>query len=164
MNWLAVFLSFCDAPSCRLWYSRTPLTLTLTPKANKKMIRVSGGSSQLIVNHKKTGSSEIGCCSVGEGVVRVSGGSTVCPYGLVKKSVCFYLILLGRKKPDRCPSWSHWHYHKINWKRYSKLKMRHEVGRFSDQIHKIFSRMCVTDYVSLEISPVLFVICNHRRL
>ena len=162
MNWLAVFLSFYDAPSCRLRYSRTPLTLT--PKANKQMIRVSGGSSQLIVNHQKTGSREIGCRSGAWGLVRVSGGSTVCPYGLVKKSICFYLILLGRKKPDRCLSWSHWHYHKINWKRYSKLKMRHEVGRFSDQIHEIFCRMCVTHYVSLEISPVLFVICNYRRL
>ena len=61
-----VFLSFCDAPPCRLRYSRTPLTLTL--KANKQMIRVSGGSSQLIVNHKKTGSKEIGCRSGWGGV------------------------------------------------------------------------------------------------
>ena len=161
MNWLAVFLSFYDAPPCRLRYSRTPLTLT--PKANKQMIRVSGDSSQLIVNHKKNGIKRNRMSFGGGGLVRVSGGSTVCPYGLVKKSICFYLILLGRKKPDRCLSWSHWHYHKINWKRYSKLKMRHEVGRFSDQIHEIFCRMCVTDYVSFEISPV-FIICNHRRL
>lgn len=161
MNWLAVFLSIYDAPSCRLRYSRTPLTLNSQGKQTNDSSQ--RGFESADSKSPKNGIKRNRMSFGGGGLVRVSGGSTVCPYGLVKKSICFYLILLGRKKPDRCLSWSHWHYHKINWKRYSKLKMRHEVGRFSDQIHEIFCRMCVTDYVSLKISPV-FIIGNHRRL